>query len=241
MPKRSFPPFLAFIYPVPDDDAGPFIASHGLPSVGLPLPDAPLAPPAIGTSLTKVQGEIVVALTKSPPLNERQVAVLEIYCNAYSHGEPALSIEMVGTRLEDKVAIDPARAAAYVKGALRSFGKRLFAALSKLPVQIGKDAMGGGVADEIPLLALLSIEKGPTGETRHKLTADGAAAVAAALALNAKGEAASSPPAGTDDPNEIVTLAMTRLAAALIMRVAKSKGIGVDEAVKLMTALAGAG
>ena len=121
-------------------------------------------------SLTKLQGEIVVALTKKPPLNERQVAILEIYLQAHQNGELALSIDAVAERLLVKEIELKRPADAVVKGALRSFGKRLFATLSKIPVKFGKDVMGDGVADEIPLLALFSIEKGGGGEARHKLT-----------------------------------------------------------------------
>ena len=235
-------PLLAVVYPLPPHQSAQVLAMLGLSTIGLPT--APAAPGLPGSSLTKVQGEIVVALTRTPPLNERQVAILEIYWTAYTQGEPPLPIETVATRLAAKapvIAIDPTRAADYVKGALRSFGKRLFGALTRVPVQIGRDRMGDGVADEIPLLAMFSIEKGLSGEARHRLTPDGAAAVAAALALNAKGEAASSPAAEGDDPDEIVTFPIRRSTAALVMRVANSKEIGLDEALRVMTALAGAG
>lgn len=204
----------------------------------------PLSAPSIhapGTALTKVQGEIVKALTRKPPLNERQVAVLEVYWQAAKAGEPALPVDAVATRLIQKLQIDPLKAADFVKGALRSFGKRLFAELSKVPVQFGKDVMGDGVADEIPLLAMFDIAKGSMGEARHKLTPDGVVAVAAALAMNGKGKAAASVADETYNPDEVVALGMSHGSAALIMRVAQSKGLGVDETVKLMTAMMGAG
>jgi hypothetical protein len=47
------------------------------------------------------------------------------------------------------------------------------------PVRVGRDCRGEGVADEVPLLALVDIVSGPMGEARHRLTEDGAAAVAA--------------------------------------------------------------
>lgn len=240
-------PIVALVYPLPPAKAAAVLAGIDLASfmpasLNAPVPPAPPATVAqLGAALTKVQGEIVLALTRKPPLNKRQVGILEIYWRAYKQGEPALPIETVATRLVQEIKVDPARAVDYVKGALRSFGKRLSAALSKVPVKFGKDAMGDGVADEIPLLALLSIEKGPGGEARHKLMPNGAIAVAAALGMNAEGDAASSPITNADDPDEVVTLAMSRLAAALVWRVAATKGIGVDEAVKLMAALAGAG
>lgn len=234
-------PTLAFVYPLPPDKVAAALAAVGLASFA-PLQAAVPVPPACpALTLTKAQGEIASALTRKPPLNERQVAILEIYWQAHRQGEPALPIEIVAARLVQKIEVDPAKAVDYVKGSLRSFGKRLFGALSKVPLQLGRDAMGEGVADEIPLLAMISIQKGAGGEARHKLTSDGAIAVAAALAMNSKGEAASSPASDTDDPDEMVTLAVPRSAAALVMRVAATKGIDIGEAMKLGAALAGAG
>lgn len=229
-------------HPVTPTQVEAALKALGLTCLGqVPSTSVSLVEPAVNAcpSLTKVQGEMVTALTKKPPLNVRQVAILEIYVQAAKAGEPALAVDAMAARLVGKVAVDPARAADYVKGALRSFGKRLFAELSKVPVQFGKDAMGDGVADEIPLLAMFDITKGNMGEARHKLTPDGVVAVTAALALNSKGEAASSTAAG--NPDEIVTLAMTRGTAAQVMRVASTKGLGIDSALRLMTALAGAG
>ena len=229
-------------HPVTPDQVEAALKALGLTCPGQ-APDTSASPgePAAsaGPALSKVQGEMVTALTKKPPLNERQVAILEVYWQAAKAGEPPLAVDAVATRLVGKVTVDPARAAHYVKGALRSFGKRLFAELSKVPVRFGKDAMGDGVADEIPLLAMFDITKGSMGEARHKLTPDGVVAVTAALALNSRGEAASSTAAG--DPDEIVTLAMTRGTAAQVMRVASTRGLGIDGALRLMTALAGSG
>ena len=109
---------------------------------------------------------------------------------------------------------------------------------------MGHDVHGDGVADEIPLLALVSIETGPYGESRHRLTDDGAAAVAAALGLNDQGTAAGSVLTGDpalDDLDAVVTMGMTRLAAALLLRVQKSMGLSMDATIKALTAQAGAG
>lgn len=235
-------PTLAIVYPLPPDQAAALLASVGYPSFAFPSkpPDTPVGP-LLGPPLTKLQGEIVRALTRKPPLNERQISVLEIYWQAHHQGEAALSIETVAARLAQKIELDPSKTADFVKGSLRSFGKRLSAVLSKVPVQAGRDAMGNGVADEIPLLAMISIVKGPGGEARHILTSEGSIAVAAALAMNGKGEAASTPSVDAEDPDEIVTLPMTRKAAALTIRVAKANDMTIDEAIKSMTARAGAG
>lgn len=203
-------------------------------------PTHPLPVP-YGAALTKVQGEIVSALTKKPVLNPRQVRCLEIYWTSATGGEPALSVDEVGNRLAAQGVVGQDQAADFVRGSLRSFGRRLRSALTKVPVQHGKDAMGDGVADEVPLLAMFAVGKGPTGEVRHRLTHDGVVAVQAALALNGKGQAAGSVMDGGHDPDEVVALGMTRMAAALITRVAQAKGVGVDEAVRLMAAMMGAG
>jgi hypothetical protein len=103
------------------------------------------------------------------------------------------------------------------------------------------DSMGDGFADEIPLLAMFDISKGSTGEVRHRLTSDGIVAVKAALGLSSRGKAAVSTVDEDYDPAEVVALGMSQGAASQIMRVAESKGMGIDEAIKLMTAMMGAG
>src|SRR5690606_23129744 len=136
------------------------------------------------TALTPVQGQIFAALTRRP-LNQSQTELLAIYWRARRDGEPALSVDEAARGLAAALGADPARSADYVRGALRSFGRRLLRALEKVPLQVGRDRMGDGVADQIPLLALLTIETGPNGDARHRLTPDGAAAVALALGLTA--------------------------------------------------------
>jgi hypothetical protein len=110
--------------------------------------------------MTADQAPIWKALT-GRPLNDRQVAVLEIYWHAKEAGEAALPVEEVARRLASAVEVDPGKAVDFVKGALRSFGRRLFQTLNKVPLKIGKDSLGDGVADEIPLLELLAISTGP--------------------------------------------------------------------------------
>jgi hypothetical protein len=188
-----------------------------------------------------VQGEIVSALTKKPVLNPRQLKTLEIYWKAATSGEPALAVDAVGTRLAADGEVDLNQATDFARGSLRSFGRRLRATLTKVPVQFGKDSMGDGFADEIPLLAMFDISKGSTGEVRHRLTSDGIVAVKAALGLSSRGKAAVSTVDEDYDPAEVVALGMSQGAASQIMRVAESKGMGIDEAIKLMTAMMGVG
>ncbi len=193
--------------------------------------------------MTGIQAQIWAALT-SRPLNERQIALLQIYWQAWAAGEPAISIEEAGRRLAQEVEVEQGKADDYVKGALRSFGRRLFQTLERPPLKFGKDLMGNGVADEIPLLALLSILTGPSGENCHRLTDDGAVAVAAALGLNANGIAAGGIQTGDpalDDLNEVVTVAMTRGAYASLLRVQRSMGLSFDATLMALAALAGAG
>jgi hypothetical protein len=187
-----------------------------------------------------LQGEIAAALTKQP-LNERQTAVLEIYAEAWRDQEGPLPVAEIAKRLVAKDLATADRASDFVKGALRSFGKRLLQTLSKPVLKIGKDHMGDGVVDNIPLLALFHVSKGSTGETCHQLTEDGAAAVALALGMTSAGKAASSPLADHDDPDEMVAVAMKRSSYALLLRVQNGMGGGLDDAVRHSTAMAGAG
>ena len=217
------------------------LTALGLTYTGQPSCPAPVSIPLSGSPLTKMQGEIVSALTKKPVLNLRQVSCLEIYWKAAMNEEPALAVDAVGTRLATQGVVNPRQATDFVRGSLRSFGRRLRSTLIKVPIQVGKDIVRDGVADEIPLLALFDISKGLTGEVRHRLTQNGIVAVQAALAMNGKGKAAASVMDEDYDPDEVVALAMTQGAAALIMRVAQTKGVGVDEAVRLMTMMMGAG
>ena len=205
-----------------------------------PLPAAPsldLHP------LSPVQAQIWAALTNRP-LNPRQVALLEIYWRARRAGEPALAVDEAARRLAAVFGVAHKLAVDYVKGALRSFGRRLLQTLARPPVKMGHDIAGHGVADEIPMLALLSIEVGPAGESRHRLTGDGAAAVAVALGMNADGMAAGGVQTGDpalDDPDAVVTMAMSRGAAALLLRVQRSLGLSMDATLKALAAQAGTG
>lgn len=184
--------------------------------------------------LSPIQGQICAALTRQP-LNDRQKEVLAIYWRADRGHEPALSIEEVGRRLAASLELDPARAADYVRGALRSFGRRLFRTAAK-PGE-GEHA-GEANGEAIPLLSLIAIETGPTGEARHRLTDDGAIAVAAALGLNASGE---TPAILPGDPDAIVAVGMSRSAAAALLRAQEVLGLGLDAAVKALATQAGAG
>lgn len=204
------------------------------PEVGhIPLIDA--------LTLTKIQQEIAAALT-SRTLNNRQIGVLEAHLRNFRAGGGQMTIHSVATYLVERGDVhDHAQAVKYVEGALRSFGKRLKATLTKIPFRIGKDPIGDGVADAVPLLAMFSIVKDDHGQTRHRFTQDAEAAVALVLGAKASGMAASSPLQEGENVNEVVGLLMSANAAALIERVTKTLGVTRDEAILHMTALAGAG
>jgi len=144
------------------------LTALGLTYTGQPSCPTPVSIPLSSSPLTKMQGEVVSALTKKPVLNLRQVSCLEIYWKAATNGEPALAVDAVGTRLAAQGVVNPRQATDFVRGSLRSFGRRLRSTLTKVP-------------------------------------------------------------------------GMTQGAAALIMRVAQTKGVGVDEVVRLMTVMMGAG
>jgi len=191
--------------------------------------------------LTAVQGQIWAALT-ARALNHRQVAMLEIYWRARLAGEPALSVNEAGRRLAEALSVPHGEACNFAKGALRSFGRRLAQTLQRPPANLGND--NPGAANEIPLLALLAIETGPHGESRHRLTYDGMTAVAAALGLTAHGAAAtgvSTADSAIDDLDEVVLLGMSRLSAAVLLRAQRSMCLSLDATIKAMAARAGAG
>jgi hypothetical protein len=207
-----------------------------------PTPSSGASKPSL-QPLTPVAQQIWAALS-GRPLNDRQIALLEIYARACAAGEPPISVQEAGRRLVQALDdLGPARAEGFVKGSLRSFGRRL-RTLKRPPVRLGYDRNGDGVGDEVPLLALLEISTGPSGEVRHRLTDDGVAAVAAALALTSAGHAASGVQTGDavlDDPDQVVSMGMTRLAAALLFRVQKGLGLSMDDTIKTLAAQAGAG
>jgi hypothetical protein len=205
------------------------------------VPTSPDATPAAADAalallpLSPVQGQICAALTRQP-LNSRQAELLAIYWRAQRNHEPALPVEEAGRRLAAGLGLEPARASDYVRGALRSFGRRLTRSLDRP----GDGDAAASAGDEIPLLALIAIETGPTGEACHRLTADGAVAVAAALGLNAAGETAGGEDDGADG-EAIVAVGMSRAAAALLLRAQQRLGLGLDATVRALAAQAGAG
>ena len=97
----------------------------------------PASPPAAITTppgaapqpVSAAVSQIWRALTDRP-LNDRQTLVLEILWRAKQAGEPALPVDEVARRLAAAGTIDPDRAIDYVKGAYRSFGRRLFQTLA---------------------------------------------------------------------------------------------------------------
>ena len=224
-------PVLGWFYPLPTELAASVKAKPG---------GEPPAPPSAAEAthpgyrpLTQVQGEIHAALSYRP-LNPFQVLMLGVYHQAYVDGLPGLSVDEMASRLKAKSDVDPKRAADFVRGGIRSFGKRLRQTLTVVPVVYGKDSMGDGVADETPLLAMFTVTLGSMGERRQALTDDGAVAVAAALGLVNQhvGE-------GADDT--VVALGMSKHSADMLNRVAATKGVSLDKAIQWMTAQAGAG
>ncbi|WP_201281728.1 hypothetical protein [Methylosinus sp. Ce-a6] len=238
-------PALVYGIPLPPD-ALALLAAQGLlpaappppPPPPLPIAPPPAAPPAL-PKLTAPQTRIWRALTLRP-LNVRQTELLAIYWRAWRAGEPALAVEEAARRLAGRIDVGE-RAVDFVKGALRSFGRRLYSTLDKAPVRVGTNRHGEGVADEVPLLALVDILTGPSGEARHRLTDDGAAAVAAALGLGAAGAPSGGLAAPDDDPEEAVLVGMERNSAALLFRVQQAWKCDLDETVRRLAAMAGAG
>ncbi|TGQ83739.1 hypothetical protein EN850_03065 [Mesorhizobium sp. M8A.F.Ca.ET.207.01.1.1] len=111
------------------------------------------------------------------------------------------------------------KAEAHVRGAIRSFGRRLTAALDKIPGRFGHDRHGYDVFDEVLSLALFDVVVGPSSEKRHKLTDEGLVAVTVALRLTEDGQAADELQSGDpnfDDPDEVLMVSTSRLAAALL-------------------------
>lgn len=240
----SNPSCLVYGEPLPKE-AVALLIKGGLisPPSRPPTPRSANPPGPLLSSITPSQSQIWRGLTDRK-LNDNQTAVLEIYWRAKIAGEPALSIDAVAKRLTASTGADPNDAANLVKGSLRSFGRRLDKALERIPVKLGTDRQGDGVADEIPLLALMSIETGPSGENRHRLTDDGFVAVDAALGMTAKGYAAGGIQTGdpaTDDPDAVVRPAMSRLSHALLLRVQASMDLSFDDTIKALAGLAGAG
>jgi hypothetical protein len=90
----------------------------------------------------------------------------------------------------------------------------------------------------------LSIKSGPYGESRHRLTDDSVAAVAAALGVNICGAAANalaSVDTTLDDPDAVVAMGMSRLAATLLLRVQRSTGLSMDDTIKAIAGHADTG
>lgn len=238
-------PVFGFFTPIPGAAAALAAAGFELPEQPPPAPgaaDAPAVEMPVIQPMPRIQQRIVVALTRQPALNERQVATLEVYWAAYHETKQALPISEIAARLVERGIHDPARAEDFVKGALRSFGKRLNGFANEWVALVRSvDRFGDDVADLVPLVVLLDIRKGKNGEACHRLTKDGAAAVAVALGLPKPSSAATDGKPGKEDLDEVVSLGMSRRAAVMILRVVKARGISTDEAIIQMTAAAGAG
>lgn len=198
--------------------------------------EAPLPPT---TRMPRLEGrrEQIWRALADKPLNERQAEILRIYWTARNAGEGPLPIEEVARRLAESLPVDPEKAVDFVKGALRSFGRRLFQTLTSPPVRLGRDRQGEGVGDEIPLLAMIDIVRSADGVAFHRMTEDGMVAVAAALGLNRDG----SPRQAALSEDGTVLMAMSALSAALILRVQETLGGSVDDAIQAMASRMGAG
>lgn len=202
---------------------------------------------AVPTGLNKLttkQQVIVKALTYRP-LNVTQIGVLEAHLRNIKSGSGHLSINKVAEYLVERYDLDTMMSAVNeVKGALRSFGKRLKAFMptqSDIPHRRGKDKFGDGVADPVPLLAMFSIFKDGNGDTRHRFTEDAAIAVALALGSSASGTACSVVWQESDDPNEVVGVPMKLWSAAVLYHAAANQGLSVDEVILQWGSLAGVG
>lgn len=203
-----------------------------------------LAVPIDVKKLTKRQQVIVQALTYLP-LNVTQIGVLEAHLRNFKSGGGHLSINKIAEYLVERYDVETMMSAVNeVKGALRSFGKRIKTFMpiqSEIPNVLGKDKFGEGVADPVPLLAMFSIFKDGNGVTRHRLTEDAATAAALALGSSAAGTACSVVLQEGDNPNEVVGVAMSLKSAAVLHQHAKNQGLSLDEAILHLGSLAGVG
>ncbi len=235
-------PILCFGQPLPPEAVKLLEANGFMPSDPPPVPSPPTDANASNklTPLTKTEALIWRALTDRP-MNDSQIALLELHWRARRDGEPPMSVDEAARRLAQGGDVAYAgKAADYARGAMRSFGRRLTSALEKKPVKDDGDAS----VDGFPFQLLFAIDSGPRGEVRHRLTDAGYRAVAAALGMPACGHSAAGVQTGDvalDDPNEAVEFGMSKLSAALIMRVQRSLGVPIDEAIRVMTTRMGAG
>ena len=211
------------------------LVAHGLiPGEKAPAEAKPAAEPkSVPTlqSLTPLQKEIHKALTYRQ-LNQNQVALLWIYLEASYSKKGALSIEIAAASLAKKTGYSWAEAEKNVEGCLRAFGKRLNKTLKKIPLKIGKDKHGDGVADELPLLALVKIEKGANG-TRHQLTADGEVVTELLLSTSDLGL----PDATPIEP--MVNAEIKASTAELLLKAQTELGLSFDETLLHLAGLAG--
>jgi hypothetical protein len=230
--------------PLPTGEIELFTERDCLPSNP---PPASAAEKIAGTTeslqpLTAVQSRIWAALTRRP-LNERQLAVLEIYFRARLAREAPLSVEEAGRRAAEALGLPRKRARDYLRGSLRSFGRRLAKTRKVSPPRTDQDNSSNAAAGSVPLLAMMSIETGPRGESRHRLTYDGMVAVATALGFNGRGIGATSASKGDpalDDLDVVVTIAMSRASAALLLRIQNALRLSLDATICALAAQAGA-
>lgn len=233
-------PTLVYGVTLPPEAIAVLAAKGLLPGFQLPQPKpsafaAPQTPaPSVPShqALNPLQKQIYEALTYRP-LNENQLKLISIYLAAAKANEGPLSVFDSGGRLAKASGHSHGKAEELVKGALRAFGKRLFKKLKKIPLKYGKDKYGEGVADEIPLLAFVSITKGSDGGACHQLTADGVIVAELLISmsdLEQPGEASA---------ETTVTVEIKASTEELLKQTQAALGLSLDDTLRHLAAQAG--
>ncbi len=233
-------PTLVYGVALPPEAITILISKGLLPALDLPLPKSPvpavtktiIAPSLSHQALTPLQKQIHDALTYRP-LNDNQLQLISIYLAASQAKEGALSINTAAARLATAIGTGHGKAEELVKGALRSFGKRLFKKLKKVPVKHGKDKFGEGVADEIPLLAFVSIGKASDGGACHRLTSDGILVAEVLLSMSKLGLPTITAAETT------VTVEIKSSTDDLIKQAQAALGLSLDDTLRHLAAQAG--
>ena len=91
--------------------------------------------PSRGKVISRFRKALIWNALSNRVMNHRQIALLEIHWRARRDGEGPLSVEEAGRRLMEDVGEGEAPAVDFVKGALRSFGRRLTSALMKIALR----------------------------------------------------------------------------------------------------------
>ncbi|AOG03062.1 hypothetical protein BSY19_5373 (plasmid) [Bosea sp. RAC05] len=233
-------PTLVYGVTLPPEAIAVLAAKGLLPGLHLPQPKpsaaaaqlTPTPPAPSHQALNPLQKQIYEALTYRP-LNENQVQLISIYLAAAKANEGPLSVFDSGGRLAKATGHSHGKAEELVKGALRAFGKRLFKKLKKIPLKHGKDKYGEGVADEIPLLAFVSITKGSDGGACHQLTADGVIVAELLISMSDL----ELPAAGATEIT--VTVEIKASTEALLKQLQEALGMSLDDVLHHLALQAG--